>query len=158
MKIPNFANVRLYPTSADTETRDRQLHWWIHYMIRRRLVRKLICAHRKKTGLTGTMFLQGHGRRHAPKWLYFDYGKEKLVQSWIDEYDGVYSLLIIGVCNCQNYSVHAKRSIVVHPNQSIGLMTMMKLRGGYSRVYVPGFGYVEHEAQYLKKVIRNLST
>ena len=157
MKIPHFKNVTLCPTSSDTETRGRDMHWWIHYMIKRKLIWRLIKAHRQKTGLKGIVFLRGHGKAHSSKWSYFDYGTERLMQDWINTHDGKFNVLLVGVCNCQNYSVHAEKSIVVHPNGSIGLLSMMKRRGGYSRIYVPNFGYVEHEPYFLKKVIQSLS-
>src|SRR3989338_7550067 len=144
MKIPRFRNVTfclLDVEEASLRAFKQHLHWTIHYFTRRKLIQALIKTHAKKTGLRGTIFMRAHG-------------KAKCVQDWVDTHDGKFNLLIVGSCNEQNYSIRSEKSIVIHPNCSLSIKTMMFRRGGYSRVYVPVVGYVEHNPRLIKRVTK----
>ena len=157
MKIPRFRNVTfclLDEEEASLRAFKQHLHWTIHYFTRRKLIQALIKTHAKKTGLRGTIFMRAHGRATAPEYQYVDHGKVKCVQDWVDTHDGKFNLLIVGSCNEQNYSIRSEKSIVIHPNCSLSLKTMMLRRGGYSRVYVPVVGYVEHNPRLIKRVTK----
>ena len=52
-------------------------------------------------------------------WIYFDKGKEMLVQSWIDSVDGKYSGLLLNACNPGSHTPASKKSVLVVPDGDV---------------------------------------
>jgi len=74
----------------------------------------------KKNGGFKVGILEAHGKYFFGKWCYQDGFVPKSVQKWIDEYDEVYDLLLLQVCNPKYAKPVIRKPIAVVPTNNVG--------------------------------------
>ncbi len=158
MKLRSFKSVTI-ESAIGSNSRIGRLRSILALFVQRRLVRELVEAFGEHRRLKGTRFLAAHGKKRRKTYRYVpdqNAGKSSSVQKWIDEHDGRHAVLVIGACNNRNHVIRSKHSIVVHPDQPWSLMTFVRKRSSFVRVFVPDVGYVEHDCRLMRKIIERL--
>jgi len=79
--------------------------------------KKLVDLYSKENKLGKIAILYAHGYMKNKKWCYSDGENLFSVQSWINEMDGKYKLLILKVRNEQGHEISSKKSVVFFFNQ-----------------------------------------
>jgi len=124
--------------------------------LRRKLVRKLVETNQRLTGLDRIVMLGAHAG--LKPWEFRDdyQGGSFKVQDWIDEVDEKYGLIILACCNPRNARIQSKKSVVLHTTENISLLDVYHRRLK-TKVYFPGFGYIEDSYRTIKKIIAEQS-
>jgi hypothetical protein len=118
----------------------------------------------KVHGLKGYAVLSAHGDvNEKGLWVYQDDRKKKPVQSWINQNDGRYSGLILGICNPDAHVPRVKKSVLLIPDREfVPLAQGMGLDcSAIFCVVVPGRGtldsyVIDSEIKALEKVNQKL--
>ncbi len=103
---------------------------------------ELIEIYAQKNNLERTVILSAHGDSRNHKWYYSDGDKDFLVQSWINNMDGNYKLLILNVCNPGRHEVSSKKSALLLPNEIYSGIRVARGRVQLE-LFIPGRGYVD---------------
>ena len=94
--------------------------------------------------------LDAHGKNYFGRWYYSDGIFPKSVQKWIDEYDGIYDLLLLHVCNTEHVKPIIKKSMAVVPTDDV--CHMLNIAGTEHLLVIPGKGAVSFNKNTISKL------
>jgi hypothetical protein len=103
---------------------------------------KIVEAYAKKNNLERIAILTANGGNIGNTWCYFNYKTATPIQSWINEMDGNYKVLILDLCNPQVSTIKSKKSIVLHPNSNVSNKLLTKQEVNID-LFLPGSGYFD---------------
>ena len=96
--------------------------------------------------------LDAHGDSFLGRWCYLDGFFPKRVQSWIDEHDGFYDLLVLHSCNPKREKPIVRKSLAVIPTDNLGLL-YSAMRGGIEHLLViPEKGVIPFDRDKLNQL------
>ncbi len=140
----------------DAFATERQIRAHTEIYFRRPLFRKLLRTNEFRMVSQKIIVLKVHGSkgRDPERYWYNDGRADRLIQNWINKYDGKAVALVIMACNPNNLEITSKKSLVLHPSRNVRFTDLW--RAGAIRMFVPGFGYVDRDYRLLYKAIREL--
>ena len=97
----------------------------------------------KKHNLSNYIFLHAHGFVEDKRHYFVDGNKRRLLQNWINKYDGKYALMILATCNEGAAEVKSKKTPFIMPNNTYS--GILKEMGKVNvELFVPGKGYISN--------------